>query len=320
MTRRIPRNRAQRDLDRPDRERFATRTLTADCAGGSCRGRLYLPSSDASAPAEDPPVVVMGPEIGAEATFGLPAVAERFAAAGYAAFRFDYPGFGDSDGDDQRIDPAGHRRAYAAAVDRVQEVPDLGSSVVAYGAGFAAAHALWVAEERRAVDAVMAITPILDGGAYLRRRGLGPFARAVGAGIRGRIGEALPGGVAGGRVVPIAGDPEDRAVVAAPGAKRAYLDLVDRDSDWRNETPAGSLLSIARADVTDRLADVRVPALMLAGADDVLAPVDAVERAADRLPRGTYVRLPADHWSVYSTDFEPAIGHQLSFLTDVFAD
>ncbi|QHS17976.1 alpha/beta hydrolase [Halopenitus persicus] len=315
MTRRIPRNRAQRDLDRPARERFATRTLTADCGAGSCRGRLYLPSATT-----DPPVVVMGPEVGADASFGLPAIAERFAAAGYAAFRFDYPGFGESDGDDQRIDPASHRRAYAAAVDRVGEVADLGSSVVAYGAGFAAAHALWVAGERRAVDAAMAITPILDGGAYLRRRGLGPFARAVGTGLRGRIGDAIPGGITGGRTVPIAGDAEERAVVAAPGAKRAYLDLVDRDSDWRNETPAGSLLSIARTDLGDRLADVRVPTLVLAGADDALAPAESVASAADRLPRGTYVRLPADHWSIYSTDFEPAVGHQLAFLTDVFED
>ncbi|MFC6615924.1 hypothetical protein ACFQAS_13400 [Halopenitus salinus] len=57
---------------------------------------------------------------------------------------------------------------------------------------------------------------------------------------------------------------------------------------------------------------------MLAGDRDALAPEPAVESAADRLPSSTYVRMPADHWSVYGADFEPAVGHQIAFLRDAF--
>ncbi|MDZ5812539.1 peptidase S15, partial [Halorubrum sp. AD140] len=62
MTRRIPVNRAQHRLARPPRERFATRALAFDVAGDTCRGTLYLPGGDA----DDLPVVVMAPGLGAE--------------------------------------------------------------------------------------------------------------------------------------------------------------------------------------------------------------------------------------------------------------
>ncbi|MFC6893142.1 alpha/beta hydrolase [Halopenitus salinus] len=309
MSRRTPRNRAQRDLDRPARERYATRSLTFEIGGDTCRGTLYLPSGT-----PDPPVVVMGPELGADRSFGLPAVAERFAAAGYAAFRFDYRGFGDSGGSDRRIAPVHHREDYDAAVDRVRRIDDLGPGVALYGSGLGALHALRAASDRRDVDAVLAITPLLDGRALLRRRAAKPFLAAMATGVR----DATIGRLGGGRTVPIVGGEADRAVLTDPGAKRGYLDLVDRESTWRNETPARSLVSLARARLGDRIEDVHAPTLMLAGDRDALAPEPAVESAADRLPSSTYVRMPADHWSVYGADFEPAVGHQIAFLRDAF--
>lgn len=180
MTRRNPRNRAQRHLDWPPRERFSTRDLAVESGDGTCRGTLYRPSST-----EEPPVVVLGPELGADRTFGLPAVAERFAANGYATHLFDYRGFGESDGDDQRVAPARHRADYAAAVDRVAALDAVGDTTVVAGYGFGAAHAVSVAAGTAGVDAVMAITPVLDGRAYLRDRGTKPFLRALLAGVRG---------------------------------------------------------------------------------------------------------------------------------------
>ncbi|WP_426963726.1 alpha/beta hydrolase [Haloparvum alkalitolerans] len=307
MTRRDPINRAQRDLDRPARERYATRRLAFESGGATCRGVLHLPAST-----DDPPLVVLAPDVGAERTAGLPAVAERLAAAGYAAFTFDYRGFGASDGDDRRIAPARQRADLAAAADRARRVDAVGPETVLWGAGLGAAHALRLAGERADVDAAMAITPILDGRAFLRRnRGTKQFLRAVAAGVRDRVG----GWAGAGVEVPIVGDPEANAVVTGPGAKRAYLDLVDRESDWRNATPARSLLSLARFR-DDALDGVRVPALLLAGTGDAQAPASEAERAADALPNATLVRMPADHWSPYAADFEPAIGHQVAFLRD----
>lgn len=311
MTRRKPRNRTQQHLDWPPRERYATRDLAFESGGGTCRGTLYLPSST-----DEPPIVVIGPELGADRTFGLPAVAERFAANGYAVLLFDYRGFGESDGDDQRVAPARHRADYAAAVDRVADLDAVGDTTVAAGYGHGAAHATGVAGETAEIDAVIAITPILNGRAYLRDRGTKSFLRALVAGVRG----ATIGRFRGDREVPVAGDTDDPALVTD---KRAYLDLVDRESDWRNATPARSLLALARDDVTGALAELRVPTLVLAGTHDDQAPVDRVERAAERIESAashratvTVVEMPADHWSVYGEDFDSAVGHQLAFLRD----
>ena len=307
MTRRSPVNRAQRRLARPARERFATREVAFDAGGATCRGTLYLPGG-----ATDPPAVVMGPGLGAERTAGYPAVAERFADAGYAALLFDYPEFGDSDGDSQAIRPDRQRGAYAAAVDRVRRVDAVGDELVLWGASLSAGHVLALAAARRDVDAVVGVVPMLDGRAVARRRGVRYLARAGAAGGHDLLGRRL----GHGRTVPIAGDASECAVITEPGAKRKYIDLVDRESAWRNETPARSLLRLARYRPGARLDEIDAPTLLLAGTDDAIVDAESVARAGERLGRGTVVSMPADHFSVLGEDFEGAVGHQLSFLTD----
>ena len=307
MTRRTPVNRAQRRLGRPPRERFSTRTLAFDAGGDTCRGTLYLPGGG-----DDPPTVVMGPGLGAERGFGYPAVAERFADAGYAAFLFDYRGFGESDGTSQLVDPARQRADYAAAVERLSGVDAVGSGRVLWGASVSGGHVLALAAERRDVDAVVAVTPVLDARGVVVARGGRYVARAGVAGVRDLLGHRL----GRGETVPIVGETDTLAAITEPGAKRAYLDLVDRESTWRNRTPARSLLRLAGYRPGERLAEIRAPTLLLGGTDDQIVPVATVADAAETLRRGTLVTTPADHFSVFGADFEPAVGHQLAFLRD----
>ncbi|GAB3697775.1 alpha/beta hydrolase [Halorubrum pallidum] len=310
MTRRHPVNRAQRRLHRPPRERFATREIAFDVDGETCRGTLYLPGGGP----EDPPVVVMAPGLGAERSFGYPAVAERFADAGYAALCFDYRGFGASDGDAQAVHPERQRDDYAAAIDRARRVDAVGSGLVLWGSSLSAAHVLTLAADRRDVDAVIGLVPMLDGRAIARRRGARYLLRSGVAGVRDLIGARF----GRGRTVPIVGDAADLAAITEPGTKRKYLDLVDRDSRWRNETPARSLLRVATYRPVERLAEIRAPTLLVAGTDDEIVESESVTDAGEALSRGTVVSMPADHFSVLGEDFEPAVGHQLSFLRDVF--
>jgi len=308
VTRRNPVNRAQRRLSRPARERFATRAVAFDVDGATCRGTVYLPGGDP----DDPPVVLMAPGLGAERTFGYPAVAERFADAGYAALLFDHPEFGDSDGDSQAIDLSRQRAAYAAAIDRAERVDAVGDDLVLWGASLSAAHVLALAAERRDVDAVVGLVPMLDGRAIAVRRGGRYLARAAAAGLRDRVGHRI----GRGRTVPIVGGTEECAAITEPGTKRKYIDLVDRDSAWRNETPARSLLGLVGYRPVARLDEISAPTFLLAGTDDAIVDADAVAAAGERLDRGTVVSMPADHFSVLGEDFEGAIGHQLSFLKD----
>lgn len=308
MTRRNPVNRAQRRLDRPPRERFATRELAFDVEGDTCRGTLYLPGGDG----ENPPIIVMAPGLGAERSFGYPAVAERFADAGYAGFLFDYREFGASDGRSQAVHPASQRADYEAAIDRVRRVDAVGRDLVLWGASLSAAHVLTLAAERRDVDAVIGMVPMIDGRAIAKRRGGRYLARAGIAGVRDLIGHRF----GRGRTVPIVGRTEELAAITEPGTERKYLDLVDRESTWRNETPARSLLRVANYRPIERLGEIRAPTMLLAGTDDTIVDAESVVAAAEDLSRGTVVSMPADHFSVLGEDFEPAVGHQLSFLRD----
>lgn len=307
MTRRNPVNRAQRRLARPPRVRFSTRSVTFDVGGERCHGTLHLPGGDA-----DPPTVVMGPGLGAERGFGYPAVAERFADAGYAALNFDYRGFGESEGDSQLVDPTRHRADYAAAIDRLNRLDAVGDAIVLWGASLSGGHVLALAADRRDVDAVVAVTPVIDARQIVRARGGRYHVRAAAAGIRDLLGHRF----GRGRTVQIVGDREGLAAITEPGTKRGYLDLVDRESAWRNETPARSLLRIANYRPGDRLEEIRAPTLLVAGTDDPIVPAERVVEAAEDLRRGTVVSMPADHFSPFGVDFEPAMGHQLSFLRD----
>lgn len=308
MTRRTPLNRGQRGLTRPSRERFATRTLAFEVDGDRCRGTLVRPSG-----VDDPPVVVMGPGLGATRRFGYRAVAERFAVDGRASFVFDYRGFGDSVGTDHLIHPERQRADYVGALDRLSRVDALGTERILWGTSLAAGHALVLGAERRAVDAVIAVSPVLDWQGVVRARGGRYLARAAAAVVRDRLGSRVGGGV----TVPIVGAPGSLAALTEPGVRRGYLDLVDRERTWRNETPARSLSLLGGYRPIEHVGQVRAPTLLLGGADDPLVSPSTMHGAGERLDRGTVVTMPGTHVSPLGTRLETAIEYQQTFLRDV---
>ncbi|WP_435068459.1 alpha/beta hydrolase [Haloplanus sp. C73] len=300
------------------RRRFdvATTTLAFESEGTRCRGRLYRPDRPST-----PPVVVCGPDIAAERTFGYPAYAERLARAGYAAFVFDYRGFGESDDADPSgrfggdthhlVDPAAQVADWHAAIDRVRRLDGERRPVALWGYGLGGGHAIRVAANRR-VDAVVAIAPFLDGRAFARARSPGYLARAVAAGVRDR----LASGVGRSHTVPVVGGRDEFGVLPRPTGD-AYLDHVPRESDWLNETPARSLTSLVRYRPLVDAGDVASPTLLVAADTDDISPADTVAEAAERIDRSTFLRLPVDHVDPLGRAFEATVAHQLVFLDDV---
>ncbi|MFB6101144.1 MAG: alpha/beta hydrolase [Haloplanus sp.] len=312
--------RATATRTRPAQFDFATTTVAFESEGRTCRGRLYRPDRPAT-----PPVIVIGPGFAAERTFGYERYAERFARAGYGAFVFDYRGFGESDpapgrsrfggdGDGPRnlVDPSGQVADWRAAADRIRYLDGERRSVILWGFDLGGGHAIRVAAADRRVAAVVAVAPILDGRAFVRRS---PryLARTVAAGVRDRL--LAPFGRA--HTVPVVGGRDEFGVVPRDPTGEAYLDLIPRESDWPNETPSRGLLSLARYRPVDTAADVACPTLLLAAADDDVASPDTVATAADRIDGATFLRLPVGHVDPLGSAFETAVAHQLAFLDDV---
>ncbi|WP_253737245.1 alpha/beta hydrolase [Halohasta salina] len=311
-SRRNPVNRSQRTLRRPSREAYSTRTVEFDSGGESCSGTLYLPDRP-----EQPPVVVMAPGLGFWQSFGLPAVAERFAEAGYAAFTFDYRHHGDSDGEPRGlVSPAKQVDDYEAAIDAMRADNAVDSNrLVVWGHSLSGGHALSVAAENFRVAGVIATCPFVDGRAQTLGMLREPkrLLKSLTSGLRDALGYRFGLG-SEARIV----DEEDGfGVVTAPGAKRAAFDLVDRHADWANRVPARIFLSLPRYRPITEVEEIRCPALVIGGRDDGVVPADGAAAAADGIAEATYLELPVDHFSVFSDDFETVVGHQLTFLRTV---
>jgi pimeloyl-ACP methyl ester carboxylesterase len=81
----------------------------------------------------------------------------------------------------------------------------------------------------------------------------------------------------------------------------AHPDAVARIVDWRaaedatREAWAAQVAAVAAFDVSDRLYEIDVPALVIHGRDDAVWPVDRGRRLAEGLPRGEFVGLDGGH-------------------------
>ncbi|WP_251328682.1 alpha/beta hydrolase [Haloplanus pelagicus] len=301
-----------------DRFAFATTTVEFESEGGTRHGRLYRPDRPST-----PPVIVLGPTVAAEATFGYPRYAERFAGAGYAAFVFEHGGVEKSvargvtgrrteTGDPRNlVDPAAQVADWNAAIDHVRTLDGDRRRVVLWGFGLGGGHVVRVAAERR-VAAALAVSPMLDGRAFARSRTPRYLARAVAAGVRDRLGAPL----GRSRSIPVVGGPGEFGVLPREPAGKAYLDLVPRGSDWHNETPARGVLSLFRYRPCTDAADVTCPTFLLAAGRDGLVPPETVAATADHIDDATYLRLPVGHVDPLGDAFEAAAAHQIAFLDD----
>lgn len=288
------------------------RTFTFESAGDRCVGDLYLPA------VEDPPVVVMAHGFGAERSFRLPAFAERFADGGVAVLCFDYRGFGDSDGDHQRIDPSRHVDDWLAAVDAVGDTADVdGDRVALWGTSFSGGHVIETAA-RRDVEAVLAQVPFVDGLATVAH-----LAGNSGTGLAYPLVATKHGVVDAVRgllrrtphTVPIVASTERFGMLNTPDAEAGYRSIVPEDSGWENATPARVALGVPWYRPISRADELTCPVFLTIAEDDDIVPPSAAERLARRLGHVEVLRVPCGHFDPYEGEtFERVVDEQAAFL------
>jgi pimeloyl-ACP methyl ester carboxylesterase len=289
--------------------------------GVECRGRHFRARGEQFATPAGRPVVVMAHGLAGTVDSGLEPFAAGLSEAGLDVLAFDYRGFGLSDGRPrQAVSTAGQVADYRAAMGAAAALAGVdGGRLVLWGVSLSGGHVLAAAAGRADVAAVVSLTPLVDGPAA-GRHALGrhppvQLLRTTAAGVRSRICGLL------GRppvLIPATGPPGSVAALTLPGCYQHYLSLAG--PSWRNSVDAAVIFEIGRYRPGRAARLVPGPVLVQIADLDRSAPPRAAARAAFRA-RAEVRHYPCDHWDVWPgrSWFEPALAHQLAFLTRVLA-
>jgi pimeloyl-ACP methyl ester carboxylesterase len=245
---------------------------------------------------------------------GLEAYAQRFAAAGMAAFAFTYRHFGDSGGEPRQLLDIGHQlEDWAAALRYVRARPEIDPARIAiWGSSFGGGHVLEIAARDPGVAAVVSQNPFTDGPASVMAAHRLSLVRAVVPALRDELAR-----VAGRTpvLVPVVGPPGSVALMATNAAEPGYMALVPPSLPFVNGVLARFLLRVGLYRPGRAAARVRAPILFCVCEHDSVAPAAAALRHARRAPRAEIKRYPIGHFEIYQGPaFDLAVADQTDFL------
>lgn len=293
-------------------------TVGFDSRGVRCEGDLYRPATDPPWP-----TVLLAHVFGAERAWGLERFARRFAAAGFAAFAFDYRHFGTSEGSPRRlIDPGRQLEDWQSALAHVRSMSDVDADRIAiWGSSFSGGHVLATARREPDVRAVVSMVPFVDGRAVMAHQTahLGPIERVRTFGVA--LADRLLGSVGLGPLErPIVSDPHAGGLVDTPGAKPGFLSLVPEGAPVVNRTPARVVLDLPFYRPGVGFDGLDVPVHVAIAEEDRLLPVGPMERLAERLEASVH-RVPTTHFGPHGDPwFEAVVEKQVEFLENALLD
>jgi pimeloyl-ACP methyl ester carboxylesterase len=275
--------------------------LVFSSGAASCAAWLYAAAGQEA----DAPIVVMAHGLSGTRRDRLGAFAERFAAAGFAALVFDHRGFGDSGGETDLFDPAQQLEDWRAAISFARSLPKVDASKVAtFGSSMGGGNALAAAAEDTAVAAAISQVPFLDIVRQAHRSSPLVIARMLVAAARGAY-------------LPAVGQPNEPALINAPGGEEGWRRVVSigEDSRWRNRVSSRWLLG-APYRPAKHAAKLHCPWLVCVGEADRVAKPGPAIAAAKRAPKGELRTYPGvDHFDIYDGPVhEAVVADEIEFL------
>ncbi|MGH2974930.1 MAG: alpha/beta hydrolase [Solirubrobacterales bacterium] len=251
------------------------------------------------------PAVVMAHGLSGTRRDRLGAFAERFSAAGFAAFVFDHRGFGDSGGEPDLFDPSMQLDDWRAAIAFTRSLPGVDPGRIAtFGSSMGGGNALAAAAEDGDVAAAISQVPFLDIVRQAHRSSARVMARMVAAAVRGSY-------------LPVVGQPNQAALINAPGGEEGWRHVVGigEESRWRNRVSSRWLLGRPYRPAR-HARNLRCPWLVCVGEADRVAKPGPAIAAVQRAARGELRTYPGvDHFDIYDgPEHETLVADQLDFL------
>ena len=281
--------------------------------GDHCSAWLYLPDGVAK-----PPLVVMAHGFGGMKNCGLEPYAELFAEQGLAVLLFDYRGFAESEGTPrQLISPRRHVEDYHAAIAWAREQKDINPDKIAlWGTSFSGGHAIVAAAQDPKIAAISIQVPFVSGISSstpsVIQNGPGYFFKAVFSAFRDLWRAAT---AREPYLVQVYGAPDEFAVLNTHDTKAGYESLIPPGLEVENATPARIFLTLVLYRPIRWAGRVKCPALVIAGENDSLIPIEGVKKAAAKMKQPEFISLPLDHFAPYLGEpFNQVSKKQLDFL------
>jgi dienelactone hydrolase len=240
---------------------------------------------------------------------GLGEYAQRLAEAGAAVLVFDHRYLGDSGGEPrQRFRKRDQLQDWRRAIAFARGLEGIDPNrIVLWGFSFSGGHVVQLSASEPGVAATIALCPMLDG--LSRVLGTPP---ALSAWILPR---AIADQLGRHNLVPVTGQPGERAAMALPGEADGFAASIPEGSPWRNEISPGVFLTVAMHRPVARASHIAGPVWVGLGESDVSVSARAVKHLADRAPRAELHRYPYDHFGAFLGDGPARVAaDQIDFL------
>lgn len=278
--------------------------------GLMCAGTLMVPES-----AKNPPVIVMAHGFANIRKARLPAFAERFVKAGYAAFLFDYRTFGDSEGEPRHwVHPWRQIQDWEAAIQYVRSLPEIDwQRIVLWGTSFSGGHVLHLVAQTDQITAVISQIPHVSGPATTLKAHPLTSLKCTLAGLLDLAGSLINRPF----YSPVVGNPGECAAITGDNASEAYLNTLPDDANWENKVLSRSFLQVPLYSPRNGARQITAPTLVIVAAHDSVVSPSAAKRAARKIPQSTFHLLDCDHFEPYGgAHFEANMSLQLAFLRE----
>lgn len=283
-------------------------TVPFPCQNTTCVGELWRPDGNVK-----PPIIVMAHGLGAERNWGLTPFAKAFVQAGFAVFRFDYRGFGESGGKPRGlVDGKEHLKDWSAAVVAMKARADVdGQRMGLWGSSYSGGHVLALAAQRpKDFKAVSSQVPFVSG---LQSSLVYPIKYQPMAAWYG-LKDMLFG-------------TDDAPVTVPLASKNGFAVMVCDECDhYKDIAPAerrGQLVAPARIFMTlpwyspgSHADKIQAPTLLIGAEKDGLVPIQGVRDVAKAIRHVDYVELKGvDHFQPYFGElFKRNSARQVTFF------
>lgn len=239
--------------------------------------------------------------------------AERFAAAGYACFLFDYRNFGASDGKKRQwINVRNQLADWNCAIDLMKKDKRVdGKKIFLFGSSFSGGHVTALSAGRKDICAAVAQCPYTNKWATMGTLSLRSTVKTVPL----LIADLLSCLTGYHPVMVKLGAPRGKAALMAVPDYNVFLRQVPAGSTFVNKAPARTILEFFKYSPGRYTKHIQSPIYFAVCKKDTLAPAKATVECARHAKKATIKEYDCGHFDIYLGEyFEEAIVDYISFF------